>query len=165
MTDTKLNLGCCCFKLPDFVNIDIDPQFEPDLCMDLAGLSEEFQAKSVDFIFAGHIFEHFEKDKSQDLMNQCFSILKPFRMMVVVVPDYSKCDSLHITRAEKIILAQGDHKMLFDSGRLRSMLKKAGFTNVTEINDLLEVPYLIVPDVLNPVPEKWQTAFLAYKIY
>lgn len=165
MNNLKLNLGCCCFKLPHFVNIDIDPQFKPDKCMDLMELEKEFSTNSVDFILAGHIFEHFKKEDSQELMRQCGNLLKPFRMLLTIVPDYTKCADLHISAAEKIILAGGDHQMLFNAVRMRAMLKKAGFTNVFEIKDLTSVPYLVVPDIKNPVPDPWQTAFLSFKVF
>jgi len=163
--DIKLNLGCCSFKLPDFFNIDIDPSFKPDICLDLKNLDTAFEQNSVDFIFAGHIFEHFNIDDSLLVMRHCKNILKPFRMMMVVVPDYTKCLDLPIEKAEDIIMAKGDHKMLYNSIRLSSMLKQVGFTNVIPIQDLKEVPFLVVPDVNNPIPEKWQTAFLSFSLF
>lgn len=163
--DVKLNLGCCSYKLPNFTNIDIDSQYNPEICMDLMDLKKKFGPYSVDFIYAGHIFEHFTFKDSLNVMQQCCSILKPFRMMISVVPDYSKCDELPVEKAEHIILSKGDHKMLFNQERLKNMLHQAGFTHVIEITDLLEVPYLVVPDVNNPSPEEWQTAYLSYKIF
>jgi len=161
---TYLNLGCSAYKLHKFVNIDIDPNVEPELCIDLNNLGDHFESNSVDFIFAGHVFEHFKKEESQKIMETCFRILKPHRVLLTVVPDYSKCLEQHITTAERVILAGGDHLMLFNEERLRAMLGKAGFRHAYHIEDLREIPYLLVSNINDPVPDPWQTGFIALKI-
>ena len=162
---TLLNLGCSNFKIPNFVNIDIDPSVNPELVIDLRDLSKNFTPNSVDFIYAGHVFEHFTYEESLDIMKQCQSILKPFRNLMLVVPDYSKCSSLPIEEAERIILGCGNHKTIFNSIRITEMLKKLNFHSVNEIVDLKEVPYILVSNIYDPKPEPWQTAFLAFKIF
>lgn len=164
MSDVFLNLGCSAFKLNGFINIDIDTSTNPELCIDLKKLRENFEDNSVDFIFAGHVFEHFEKEDSQKLMEDCFKILKPHRTLMCVVPDYTKCLDQHIQTAEKVILAGGDHKMLFHKERLREMLRNAGFQHAYHIENLSEIPYLLVSNVFNPVPDVWQTGYIALKI-
>ena len=164
MNDIFLNLGCSAYKLKNFINIDIDPKVNPDLCLDLNNLEDHFEKNSVDFIFAGHVFEHFNKEDSQKIMNTCYNILKPHRSLLAVVPDYSKCDKLEIELAERIILAKGDHKILFNKDRLRTMLGRAGFNYSFHIENLKEVPYLLVSNILDPKPDPWQTAFISLKI-
>jgi predicted SAM-dependent methyltransferase len=159
-----LNIGCDVWKLPGFTNVDINPKVNPDLLLDLNNLQEHFGDNSVDFIYAGHVFEHFEKETSQKIIKQCFSILKPYRCMIAVVPDWRKSIHENDDEAEKIVLAKGDHKMLMSSDRLFNMLKTSGFRTVQEIINLNEIPYLLVSDIYNPVPDKWQSGFLALKI-
>jgi len=160
--NVKLNLGCDAYKLPDFLNIDINSQVTPDMCMDVSKLDETFQDNTVDFIYAGHILEHFDSDESYSVMKQCLKILKPFRSLIAVVPDYQKAVKYDLGVAEVVLLGKGAHKILFDGERLVQMLKLAGFRSVFEI-PLTEVPFLLVPDVNNPVPEGWQTAVMALK--
>lgn len=164
MKDIFLNLGCSAYKLPNFINIDIDPKVKPELCINLKELKDNFEGNSVDFIFAGHVFEHFKKEDSLKLMKDCYDILKPHRAMLVVVPDYTKCLDQEIDLAERVIMADGDHLMLFNKERLREMLKIAGFRFAYHIEDLSEIPYILVSNIYDPKPDSWQTAFIALKI-
>jgi len=164
MSNIFLNLGCSAFKLPRFINIDLDQSVNPDLCINLLDLHEHFEENSVDFIFAGHVFEHLKKEDSQNLMRTCFKILKSHRNLLAVVPDYTKANLEHIATAERIIMAEGDHLMLFHEDRLREMLRTAGFNHAFHIQNLSEIPYLLVSNVNDPKPDHWQTGFLAMKI-
>ena len=164
MNDIFLNLGCSAFKLNGFINIDIDESVQPDLCIDLLNLDDHFKDNSVDFIFAGHVFEHFKKEDSQKLMNICFKKLKSHRNLLAVVPDYTKATLEHIATAERIILAEGDHQMLFHKDRMRGMLFSAGFQHAYHIEDLREIPYLLVSNIHDPQPDLWQTGFIALKV-
>jgi len=164
MSNIFLNLGCSDYKLSGFINIDIDPSVKPELCIDLNKLGDYFEEKSIDFIFAGHVFEHFKKEDSQKIMQVCYKLLKPHRAMLSVVPDYTKCSKQLITTAERVILAGGDHLMLFHKERLRGMLRNAGFQHAFHIEDLSEIPYLLVSNVNDPLPDVWQTGFITLKI-
>ena len=97
-------------------------------------------------------------------METCYKILKPHRVLLAIVPDYSKCQDQHITTAERVILAGGDHLMLFHQERLRAMLDKAGFRHAFHIENLKEIPYLLVANINDPQPDLWQTGFVALKI-
>jgi len=165
MKDIFLNLGCSEYKLANFINIDIDPAVKPELCIDLNKLGDHFEENSVDFIFAGHVFEHFKKEESQKLMEICFKLLKPHRVLLAVVPNYAKAaEHEHIATAERIIMAHGDHKMLFHKERMREMLGLAGFNHAYHIEDLKEIPYLLVSNIHDPQPDHWQTGFVALKL-
>ena len=160
----KLNLGCDNFKLSGFINIDINPKVSPDLCLDLIDLDKHFQPNSVDFIFAGHVFEHLDLETSQEVMRKCFKILKVNRLFMIIVPDYTKCLNLNIDTAERVIIAGGAHKILFNSQRVEAMLKESGFWSFYPIEDLLKVPYILVSNVHDPKPDPWQIAYAAYKL-
>lgn len=161
--DIKLNLGCSIFKIPELINIDIDPSVNPDICMDILKINEHYEPNSVDYIQAGHFFEHLSYEDSLEILTLCRVILKPFRMICVTVPDYTKCQNLDIEMAEKVIMGQGEHKILMNKDRLSEMFKKSGFSHYFEIQDLTKVPYLLVSDINNPKPDIWQTSFIGFK--
>ena len=163
MNDIILNLGCDQYKLSGFINIDVNPKVSPDFCMDLKDIRKHFKENSVDFIFAGHVLEHLDYVNSLNLVRDCYQLLKPFRSLLVVVPDFSKCNNLTIELSERIIIAEGAHKILFNKERLETMLSQAGFRCFTEITDLKRVPYILVSNVNDPKPDPWQTAFIALK--
>ena len=108
--------------------------------------------------------EHLPYESSLNLLRKCQKILKPFRMLLAVVPDYTKCGSIDVATAERVIMSQGDHKMLFNSERLYSMIKASGFRHAYELTNLNEVPYLLVANIYDPKPDQWQTAYIALKI-
>ena len=143
-----------------FFNIDIDPKVNPDLLIDLRHLENNFAPSSVDFIYAGHIFEHFSYEDAVLIMRQCYKILKPLRNFIVVGPDYTKCTTEEAL-IDRVVLAHGEHKIVLSTCRLCKMLKESGFTLVQEIVDLKQIPFLVVPDIRDPHPEPWQTAVLA----
>lgn len=159
-----LNIGCDVWKLSGFVNIDINPTVNPDLLLNLNDLQSHFGDNSVDFIYAGHVFEHFDKESSLGIMKQCYSVLKPYRCLLAVCPDWRKSIDKSDEEADRIILAGGDHRMLMSADRMYQMLKASGFTIVQEVHKLTDVPYLLVSNASDPKPDPWQTAFLCIKL-
>ena len=164
MENIKLNLGCDNFKLGGFINIDINPKVHPDICMNLLDLDKKFEANSVDFIFAGHVLEHLPYEQSLDVLKKCYRILKSNRIILIIVPDYTKCSDLDIGTAERVILGQGSHEILFDSKRLGSMLSASNFVYNQQLQDLKKIPYMLVSNIRDPKPDPWQTSFMGLKI-
>lgn len=163
-----LNLGCNIFKIKGFINIDIDPDMSPDLCMDLANIKEHFSDNSVNFILANHVFEHLTVSEGIKLLKDCYSILKSGGSIVITVPDYTKTPKNDCELESKIILGDvssqyGRHKSLYSILQLQDIFQKAGFNLYTEL-ELNKVPFLIVSDINNPIPDPWQTSFVGVKI-
>lgn len=159
-----LNLGCNNYKLDGFTNIDLDPSVNPDICMDLMDLDKRFKPRSVRFIFAGHVLEHLEFEKSREIVKKCFNLLEPMGSFLSVVPDFTKCRDLPIEKQEGIILAGGEHKSLYNRERLLQVYQEAGFFCVAEFTDLNRIPYILVSDVNNPKPDPWQTAVIGTRL-
>lgn len=159
-----LNFGCNMFSLGGFTNLDIDEKNNPDIVMDITKIKEYYEPNTIDFIYAGHFFEHIGWESGKKLMKDVHDLLKPFSSIVIVIPDYKKAaESESIEDAERIILNYGDHVALYNKERLEELAKQAGFRIYTEL-ELERVPWILVPDINNPVPEKWQTALIATKV-
>lgn len=161
-TTNALNLGCNAFKFPGFINIDLDPKFQPDMILDCRYLDQNFAPNTIDFIHAGHFLEHVPYTDGQNIVKQCFKILKPFGSLLITVPDWTKCNDVPIAEAEKVIFGGGEHQALYDLGRLKEVLENGGFRVWSEI-PLSRSPYLIYANKYEPVPDKWQTSVLALK--
>lgn len=158
-----LNFGCNIFKLPGFINIDIDPANNPDVLMDIMDLDKRYSPESVDFIHAGHFFEHISIENGYLLMKQVFKVLKPYASIVITIPDYTKAAKTEtIENAERIILNYGNHVALYNIDRLESIAEEAGFRLFTEV-ELDRIPWMILPAGPNREPEKWQTSLIAMK--
>lgn len=74
----KINLGCGHKKIPDFINIDIRPEVNPDLVSNIewSGL-ESFKDNSVDEIRAFDFLEHIRIEKTVFVIEEIYRVLKP----------------------------------------------------------------------------------------
>ena len=160
----RLNLGCSAFKLPGFVNIDLDPNVNPDKILDLNDLAKEYTDSSIDFIFAGHVLEHLSYADSLNLLNACYKILKPCSSLLVIVPNFRiAAKDLDYKKAERVILANGDHKQVFDDEKLYDLFKESSFRFFYNVG-LKNIPYMLVSNVNDPKPDPWQSTMLAIKL-
>lgn len=84
----KLNLGCQVHYFPGWVNVDIigdDPNIRVDLACDVSKLP--YEDESVDFIYAGHLVEHFYPDTLPDAIAEWYRVLKQGARITIVTPD------------------------------------------------------------------------------
>lgn len=83
----KVNIGCGKLHKPKsegWTNIDIIPP--ADIVCDVT-LGIPLESDSVDELEADNIFEHFDNDEFQVVMNECWRIIKPGGTMTMKVPD------------------------------------------------------------------------------
>jgi SAM-dependent methyltransferase len=145
-----LHLGCGPKYLSGFVNIDANPRQRLDIWLDVRG-GLPFPSNSVDSIYSTHMFEHFYPDELDQLLEECFRVLKPRGGVRVVVPSlrnaikaYSEArqgwfydsfprhfDSLG-GRFSNFVFCDGQHRTAFDFDYLKEVLIRAGFHNVQE---------------------------------
>ena len=71
----KINLGCGIKKKVGFINIDINPKYDPDLLCD--GLCLPYDDSSVDCVRAFDFLEHVANDKRMDIIEEIHRVLKP----------------------------------------------------------------------------------------
>lgn len=84
----KLNLGCQVHYFDGWVNQDIvgyDPNIPADLVCDAAQLP--YEDNSVDFIYAGHLVEHYYPNTLGAAIAEWNRVLKPGGRLVITTPD------------------------------------------------------------------------------
>lgn len=135
----KLNIGCYHMKLDGFINIDINPECEPDILGDIREL--EFENESIELILASQVLEHFDLVDVKFLLSKFYKWLKHNSHLIIEVPDVGtildmvekgECkieDHQGAIYGNKEILGQA-HKSQFDETLLINMLKEAGFSNM-----------------------------------
>jgi len=96
----KLNLGCGRFKKKGFLNMDIDPDTNPDLMWDLDKTPYPFDEESFLLIEADHVLEHLNNPFK--IMKELNRILKLGGKLIIKVP--------HASRG----FTHADHKRGFD---------------------------------------------------
>lgn len=82
----KLNFGCHHWKIPGFINIDIDPNQNPDMVLD-ASKELPFEDNSIDEIYAWHFIEHLDMHEIHWTMSEWKRILKEWWKITITVPD------------------------------------------------------------------------------
>lgn len=85
----KLNLGCQIHYFEGWTNVDIVPD-DPNIKVDLIANASHLptiEDDSVDFIYAGHLVEHFYPDTLPIALKEWWRVLKKGGRMVIVTPD------------------------------------------------------------------------------
>lgn len=161
-----LNLGCSNYKISGFVNLDSDPTCNPDVVGDATCL--EYDDCSVDFIYAGHLLEHINSHLTISVIKEWHRVLRYGGCIMCVTPDVAIAAAMHRRQEidnnllEAIIYGKGEHKTFFTQEKLLDCFKQV-FPSVHKL-DLDQCPYLLVSDVKNPVPDKWQSGAIAVKL-
>lgn len=149
MIETKiagLNLGSRNRSIPGFLNMDIDQHDGVDIVGDISDLSR-FEDKSVPAIYASHVLEHFPHVKTLSVLKEWSRVLRPGGILYVAVPDFKRSIQIYQTAPEGlgdwvINYLWGDqgyptafHYVGFDVHRLTKLLKEAGFSEVSRIDN------------------------------
>lgn len=138
----KLNLGCQVHYFEGWVNQDVvgdDPNMRVDLVCDAAKL-EGVADGSVDFIYAGHLVEHFYPDTLPAAIREWHRVLKHGGKLAIVTPDSGavmrdyaagKLQSIEATwqqlygRIYHYDRESERHHIAFDDAQLRKMVDDA----------------------------------------
>lgn len=89
---TVLNIGAGGIPVPHeyrgwrVVTLDLDPQTEPDLCMDARDL-RQLAAGQYDAVYASHILEHVYPHEVDAVLWGCYHVLHEAGFLHVRVPD------------------------------------------------------------------------------
>jgi predicted SAM-dependent methyltransferase len=158
----KLNLGCQVHYFPGWVNVDIvgdDPGIKIDLECDVSKLP--YQEESVDFIYAGHLVEHFYPDTLPAAIAEWWRVLRPGGKLVIVTPDCGSVfrdyaiGKLDIEATWQQVYGRiyhydapsERHHIAFDRAKLVDMVSPKGWASVESIdfNLLGNMPAELVP--------------------
>lgn len=133
----KLNLGSGSNRIPEFINVDINPENNPDVVCDiLKGLP--YETSSVDEIVIFHTIEHIEKWKQKGLFLEVRRVLKPEGIFALSYPEFSRClqnwldnkygdrEFWEATIYGRQLFREDYHVAAMDSTDLRVRLQEAG---------------------------------------
>ncbi|MFM9987026.1 class I SAM-dependent methyltransferase [Flavobacterium sp.] len=83
-----LNLGCGDYfsKEREWVNLDFVSSYEGVIAHNLLqGIP--FEDNSFDLVYHSHVLEHFSKEDGENLISECFRVLKPNGVLRIAIPD------------------------------------------------------------------------------
>ena len=135
----RLNLGCGRRLREGWVNIDVNPKTNSDLCLDVTEDQWPFEDGSVERIVAYHLLEHLSRDDGRELLARCHQLLKPGGVLVVETPDLEGVVAKFPGSQRRMLRSiYGDqsntwrrHRWGFSRDTIRLALKEAGFQAIT----------------------------------
>jgi predicted SAM-dependent methyltransferase len=135
----KLHIGCGDVHLEDWVNIDISRESAADR-LDNVRFLETVDDWSCDIIYASHVLEHFGRHECMEVLSVWKTKLKSGGILRLAVPNLGEVFQTWMYGKDLSELlgflygGQKDpydyHKMGFDEGSLRRILKEVGFSEV-----------------------------------
>jgi hypothetical protein len=86
-----LNLGCGDMYLEGWINIDINPKVQSDICCDLLSVRNHFSANSVDEMMLLHSISYLRLWEARIFFDDAYRMIKPSGRLILEFPDISKC--------------------------------------------------------------------------
>lgn len=72
----KLNLGCGPDYRDDWINVDVNSEFEPDHVIDLEESNWDLPSSNFDKVLADNVFEHIDPKNRPVFLDECHRVLK-----------------------------------------------------------------------------------------
>src|SRR3990167_419723 len=119
----KLNLGCGESKRKGYLNVDSEPQCEPDVCGRIEYM--ECEDGSVDEIIFSHVLEHLDMATAGAMLRRFYQWLKPDGKLIISVPNLSLIAKFISEGCEDDIL----FNWLYGSGLNNNMSHRWGYTD------------------------------------
>ena len=134
----KLHLGCGKISLPDFINVDIQPNSKANVVADLRCLP--WPDGSVDMIYSCAAIEHFGRNEWKPVLKEWARVLKPGALLRLSTADFEAAIAQYQQRGDLqellglLIGGQKDdydwHGMIFDFKTISSGMTEAGFGKI-----------------------------------
>jgi len=83
----KLQLGCGKDKYSDYLNVDICPEYNPDLVWDLEKFPYPFKDNTFEEVIGSHIIEHFIEPRI--IMDEIWRVSKHEAEVILYTPHWS----------------------------------------------------------------------------
>ncbi len=98
-TARLLNLGCGSSFHGEWINLDTVPAAPGVIRHDLkTGLP--FSDETFDAVYSSHVIEHFQPPAAQNLINECYRVLRAGGIARIVVPDLETIVRLYLSAVE-----------------------------------------------------------------
>lgn len=182
-----LQIGCGPYKLPGWLNtdIDIDACKAGALYLD-AGELFPFPDNSFDCIYSEHLFEHLRHEQAVNMLKECYRVLKPSGTIRIATPDFHFLEDLYLHPEKPVnksyiewsaggggggcslpatalnvinkFHTSWGHQIIYDKEAITKMLEEYGFGNVR----ICEIGKSDIPG-LNNVEQHFN--FMPYEFY
>ena len=104
----KINLGSGHWKIPGWVNVDIDAGSRPDVLADLSR-PLPFRDAVADFMHTEDFIDQLELPAAANLLRDCHRIIRPGGVFRILTPDVEKLAHMYLTEPEALKTLWRDH--------------------------------------------------------
>ena len=98
----KINLGSGPGKLSGWINVDVAPEYQPDLVADLRQ-PLPFDDQSVDFIHSEDFLVQLTIEEALNFLRECRRILKSDGVMRLLTPDLEKFARMYLEQPDWLV--------------------------------------------------------------
>ena len=146
----RLHLGCGYKYKEGWLNVDIEPDCNPDLAYDLNDTPWPFEDNSFWEIYSSHFFEHLRRETWFKAFKECARVLKVGGEMTMIVPDSSN----------DVALGFRDHHTVFTQWSFHGIQYSYGGASAWAVKRVATVPLKILQWWRIPMKEyQWMRRF------
>lgn len=104
----RINLGSGHWKLPGWVNVDLDRESRPDVCADLS-VALPFRDGCADYMHTEDFIDQLDLPRARDFLRECHRILRPGGVLRVLTPDVEQLARMYLHDPEGLKTLWRDH--------------------------------------------------------
>ena len=87
----KVNLGCGVSKWPNFINVDVDRNLNPDVICDIRFHKLPIEAGTITEVWCCHTLEHIQKNYWPSIFFEVNRVLVNGGLFYLTYPEFTKC--------------------------------------------------------------------------
>ena len=99
--NAKINLGSGHWKFDDWVNVDLDIESLPDVCVNLSG-GLPFADGVARLMHTEDFIDQLDIEKAAEFLRECHRILAPGGVLRVLTPDMRKLADLYLNDPKRL---------------------------------------------------------------
>jgi len=103
-----INLGSGHWKLPGWINVDLDCHSRPDVCANLAA-DLPFRNACADFMHSEDFIDQLDLGQAAHFLRECHRVLKPGGVIRVLTPDVEQLARMYLHEPEALKALWRDH--------------------------------------------------------
>lgn len=171
---TRLNLGCGDQKLKGYTNIDIDPDLNPDIALDIRTTLLPFKDGTIACVTIFHTIEHIERRYHDFVFQEIHRVLDPGGILLVSYPEFETCAKNYVQNVQgkrnfwrdtlygRQLTMSDYHVTPMDTKEFKRFLKGIGFTDIYSYSELHQTFNTIVSAFKTKKPKDYEAHLNEY---